>query len=183
MSIKNNIFLVGVIILISVFTFKVISNFSKKDQIGFQSHSGLSTNFLESKFTSRGVINRIIQLRLNFNSVKLNSEKTEIIANVNMPYDFKDKLYYKWKLSEGVVLSAGQQLEGELNGLLKNEHKNIKLEVTGFSQEINRQIRFEIFGLKNGQQIYADALVASNLENTFENIVQNVEKIKAENKD
>lgn len=137
-----------------------------------------SRALLQSKFTSKGVVNRTIQVKLNFDKKQSNSEKVEISAEVSMPFDFTGKLYFKWKLGQDVILSNGE-LSGEIHGLLKGESKKIYLVVTGFSNEINHHIRFEVTGLKDGKNIYGDALIASDLENTFENTVQNVEKIKA----
>ena len=169
-----------VLIILLLLIFGVVGHYSKN--LDVSSQSSKTPRFLQSQFSSKGVVDRVIQLKLNFETVQSNSEMAEVVAHVQMPFDFKDKLYFKWKLGEGVVLSVGE-LSGELNGLLKNEPKKIYLKVTGFSQEINHQIGFEIFGIRNNKKIYADALVASNLESTFENTVQNVEKIKAENKE
>lgn len=168
------------LIILLLLIFGVVGHYSKNLDVSFQSSK--APRFLQSQFSSKGVVDRVIQLKLNFETVQSNSEMAEVVAHIQMPFDFKDKLYFKWKLGEGVVLSVGE-LSGELNGLLKNEPKKIYLKVTGFSQEINHQIGFEIFGIRNNKKIYADALVASNLESTFENTVQNVEKIKAGNKE
>ena len=137
-----------------------------------------SPAFLQSKFSSKGVVDRIIQLKINFEKAQLNSEKVKISAEVHMPFDFNDKLYFRWKLGQDVILSEGE-LTGEINGLLKNEPKKLLIWVTGFSKENNHHIGFEVYGIKNGKNIYGDTLIASDIENTFENIVQNVEKIKA----
>lgn len=134
--------------------------------------------FLQSKFSSKGVADRIIQLNMNFEKAELNSEKIEISAEVQMPFDFNDKLYFRWKLGQDVILSEGE-LTGEINGLFKNEPKKLSIWVTGFSKENNHHVGFEVYGIKNGKNIYGDALIASDIENTFENIVQNVERIKA----
>ncbi|MEK6628007.1 MAG: hypothetical protein AABY53_05230 [Bdellovibrionota bacterium] len=137
-----------------------------------------SRTVLQSKFSSKGVANRIIQVRLNSDEKQSNTEKVEISAEVSTPFDFTDKLYFKWQLGQDVILVSGE-LAGEIHSLLKNEPKKIYLTVTGFSKENNHHVRFEISGTKNGKSIYGDALIASDLENTFENTVQNVEKIKA----
>jgi len=144
-----------------------------------------SAAFLQSKFTSKGIINRLIQIKLNFSKAKADSEKVEISANVSMPFDFNEKLYFKWQLGPDVILAEGE-LSGEINGLLKTENKKIFLTVKGFSKESNHHIRFEVRGAINdaqsakyGKNIYGDALIASDFENTFENTVQNVERIKA----
>ena len=118
--------------------------------------------FLQSQFTSKGVVNRVIQLKLNYEEVKLNSERAGVFAEIKMPFDFSDKLYFKWKLGQDVILAEGE-LTGEINGLLKDEAKKIFLTVTGFSKENNHHIGFEIYGVKNGNRIYGDALIASDL--------------------
>lgn len=138
----------------------------------------MSKNFLRSSFSSKGIANRIINIQLNYNKVESDSEKVEVTANIHMPFDFNGQLHYRWKLSQGVSLLNGP-LTGEISGLEKNQVKQIYLDVNGFSKSINRQIGFEVFAIKDGKTIYGDALIASDLENTFEDIVQNVEKIKA----
>lgn len=136
------------------------------------------SDFLQSKFSSKGVVDRIIQLNINSTQVNLNSEKAEISAEISMPFDFNDKLFFRWKLGQDVVLASGE-ISGEINSLLKNETKKIMISVTGFSKENNHQIGFEIYGVKNGKKIFGDAMIASDIDSTFENTVQNVEKIKA----
>lgn len=133
---------------------------------------------LQSKFSSKGVVDRIIQLELKFDEVKTNSEKALVTAEISMPFDFNDKLYFRWKLGQDVYITEGS-LTGEIIGLTKNETKKIYLTVTGFSKETNHHIGFEVYGIKNGKNIFGDALIASDLESTFENTVQNVERIKA----
>lgn len=135
--------------------------------------------FLQSKFTAKGVVDRIIQLKLNADEASSNSEKVEITAELKLPFDFNDQLHFRWKLGQDVVLIEGAQ-NGQVNGLNGNESKKLTIVVTGFSKESNHQVGFEISGIKNGKNIFADGLIASDPENTFENIVQNVEKIKAD---
>ena len=135
-------------------------------------------SFLQSEFSGHGVVNRIIRLKLNFENAKSDSEQVAVTAQISMPFEYTDKLFFKWKLGENVVLASGQ-LTGEVNSVLKDEKKTITIFVTGFSKEINHHIGFEVSGIKNGKTIFADALIASDLENTFENTVRQVEKIKA----
>lgn len=135
--------------------------------------------FLQSKFSARSIDNRVIQLKLNADEARSNSEKVEISAEFKLPFDFTNNLHFRWKLGEDVMLVDGV-LSGQVNGLIGNESKKLTITVTGFSKETNHQIGFEISGIKNGKNIFADGLIASDLENTFENIVQNVEKIKAD---
>lgn len=152
--------------------------FSDYLSVNQRAPSRVSPGFLQSKFTSKGVVNRIVQIELNFTEAAMNSEKAEISAEVRMPFDFNEKLYFKWHLGPDVILSAGE-LTGEIQGLLKGLPQKLHLTVTGFSKENNHHIRLEVRGTRNGKNIYGDALIASDLENTFENTVQNVEKIKS----
>lgn len=135
--------------------------------------------FLQSKFTGKGIVDRVIQLKLNADNANSNSEKVEITAEFKLAFDFNDQLHYRWKLGQDVMLVDGV-LSGQVNGLTGNESKKLTITVTGFSKETNHQVGFEISGIKNGKNIFADGLIASDMENTFENIVQNVEKIKAD---
>lgn len=135
--------------------------------------------FLQSKFTGKGVVDRVIKLKLNAGKASSNSEKVEISAEFKLAFDFDEQLHYRWKLGQDVILVDGA-LSGQVNGLTGNESKKLTITVSGFSKETNHQVGFEISGIKNGKNIFADGLIASDMENTFENIVQNVEKIKAE---
>lgn len=137
-----------------------------------------NSQITQSGFTSKGVVNRTIEINLEFKSPESEFAKTEIVANVSLPFTFDEKLYYRWYLSEGVILKEGQ-LVSEVTGLTQNAIKKISITVSGFSKEHSRQIKFEIYGFKNRQKIYGDAIISSNVESTFENTVQNVERIKA----
>lgn len=169
MPIKKG-FIVSVLFLSVAFSWYFYQNTRKPQKI--------SSSFLQSEFTGKGVVDRTIQLKLNFDKKNLNSELVEISAEVRLPFDFNDKLFFRWKLGQDVFLIDGN-LNGQVDGLLKNETKKVIITVTGFSKESNHHIGFEIYGIKNGKNIFADGLIASDLENTFENTVQNVEKIKA----
>lgn len=136
------------------------------------------TFILQSIFTSKGVTNRIIQVELKYETVKTHNEEVEIKALVSMPFSYSSPLNYKWKLSEGVTITDGS-LAGQIDGLVKGEPKMITLHVKGFGLESNHQIGFEVMGQRAEQAVYGDAMIASNLEDTFENTVQNVERLKA----
>lgn len=149
--------------------------FLKQNNSNVASHK---SRFTQSGFTSKGVINRTIEISLDFESPTSDSEKTEITSSINLPFAFSEKLFYRWHLSEGVILKEGS-LTGEIPGLIQNSPKKTSITVIGFSKNNNRQIKFEIYGFKNSQKIYGDAIISSDMENTFENAVQNVERIKA----
>ena len=133
---------------------------------------------LQSVFTSKGVTTRIIQIELQYEQVKTHNEDIEIKAYVTMPFSYSSALNYKWKLGEGVSITEGA-LTGQLNNLVKGESQLITLRVKGFGQESNHQIGFEVIGERAEQKLYGDAMIASTLEDTFENTVQNVERLKA----
>ncbi len=170
MSIKKGI-IGSVIVASAISTFFYFQNTSKSQPPRAQ--------FLQSKFSAKGIVNRVLQLKLNADKASTNSEKVEISAEFTLPFDFGDQLHFRWKLGPDVMLIDGA-LSGQVNGLTGNESKKLTITVTGFSKENNHQVGFEISGIKNGKNIFADGLIASDFENTFENIVQNVEKIKAD---
>ena len=134
---------------------------------------------LQSIFTSKGAATRIIQIDLQYDSVKTHSEDVEIKAFVSMPFSYSPVLHYKWKLGEGVIVTNGS-LTGQITNLVKGEPQLITLNVKGFGLESNHQVGFEVIGSQSAQKLYGDAMIASNLEDTFENTVQNVERLKAE---
>jgi hypothetical protein len=170
MSLKNKIMLASILISISALSAFYFSSAYK--------NKAPKNNILLSTFTPNGVIHREIKIDFAADSVENESETAQVYVKLKMPFDFDADLDYNWKLSEGVSLVEGE-IKGQLKGLKKNESKTITISVKGFSKKINRQIGFEVFGTQNGRKIYGDILMASDKENTFEDIVQNVEKIKA----
>lgn len=133
---------------------------------------------LLSAFTTGGSAQKILKVEVSFDEVKTDSEIVEIKAYVSLPFDYKFPLNYKWSFGPGVQLVEGLE-NGVLPELFAQQSKLISIKVRGFSKERNSHIRFDIHGVTNGQGIYGDALIASDIENTFENTVQNVERIKA----
>lgn len=124
----------------------------------------------------------------NSNLIKISSEIAEtsdenatvkINLILNASFDLPESLNYQFKLGENVALVEGD-LEGTLaKGLKQNVNTNLSISVRGYSTIQNRHILFEIFGKQKGKFIRSSILLASDKENTFENTVQNVEKIKA----
>lgn len=132
-----------------------------------------------SNFTAQGT-QRIIQIDMkNNNSATSEKEIIPITAQVSMPFDFDGELEYKWLLSENIVLVHGAA-NGKISQLKANKNYSLKIQVQGFSTVENRQIVLQISGNKNGRRLTADAIISSKMEDTFESIVQNVEKIKME---
>lgn len=130
----------------------------------------------QSIYSNRGIVDRIVQVDLDYKN-SINGSQ-EITAEISLPFDFKGQLEIKWTLGENVVLVSGL-LTDTIAELKAGATQKIKLQVSGFTKFENRHISFEIMGQKNGRVIYGESLLASQLENTFEHIVQNVERIKA----
>jgi hypothetical protein len=133
---------------------------------------------LQSVFTSKGTSARLIKVSLEYDNVETDDKIAEVTAHISMPFDFVRNMNFRWKLGEGVQIVEGAP-EGILQGLRAGEEVPVRIKVKGFSLQQNHHVGFEINGALNGKYIHGDALVASDLENTFENTVQNVERIKA----
>ena len=135
-------------------------------------------SYIPSIFASKGMGDKVLQVNLRHDDVQLNSETAEVIAEISMPFSFDEKLTFRWKTGPGVQVIEGA-LSGEVSGLSAGVTKILRLRVKGFSKQENHHIAFEILGKKNDRSIYGEGFTASDLENTFENTVQNVERIKA----
>ncbi|AGH96525.1 hypothetical protein [Pseudobdellovibrio exovorus] len=150
----------------------------KSSTPAFAKSSFASADIPRSQFSSKGVVNRVIQVKITHENVKKNSDKNAIQAEVSIPFDFNGPLSYRWKIGENVTVIEGE-LTGQLSELRKESPAKFKIVVTGFSLESNHHVGFEILGEQSGHRISGDSLIASDPESTFENVVQNVEKIKA----
>lgn len=138
-----------------------------------------SKQVLLSNFTAQGT-QRIIQIDMkNNSSAPSDKEVIPITAKVSMPFDYDGELEYQWLLSENILLVQGEA-HGKIGMLKAKKNYSLKILVQGFSTIENRQIVLKISGIKNGRRLTADAIISSKMEDTFENIVQNVEKIKME---
>lgn len=134
-----------------------------------------------SQFIGGNPSGQAIQLSLEESSIA-ESENTpvKIKARVTLPFDFDQPLEFQWRLTEDLVLNSGS-LKGTLTHLKANIPETIEISVKGFVKKENRQVSFKITGVKNDQRISADGIVSSLKDESFENIVQNVEKIRTEN--
>ena len=133
-----------------------------------------------SQFSSHGVVDRLIDLKIKTGDLKSEhaNESTNIVAHFSVPFDLSEPLHYKWTLGQNVTLTDGV-LEGQLTSPpVKDQVEKIAISVKGFSADQLRHIGFEIWGERNGRRIYADGLISSQKENSFEAIVQHVEKMK-----
>lgn len=140
--------------------------------------SALKPSPPQSIFTSKGVSARLLSVLLEAEKVQNDNESVEVIARIKMPFDFPHDLNFKWQLGEGVTLVEGAAV-GVIHEMRADQEVEIKIKVKGFSLSQNHHIGFDINGSSNGRNIHGDSLIASDIENTFENTVQNVEQIKA----
>lgn len=138
---------------------------------------------LTSDFTGYGPVDRIIKIKIKPDQIaKIEKQVVTVKTTVTMPFDYPENLEYKWLLSENVQIKGGNAT-GTLNNFKANVPQEVEIQVVGFSEIENRQIVFQISGTKNGRRLFADGIITTQKENTFEDIVQNVEKIKAEAKE
>ena len=135
---------------------------------------------LLSSFTSPSS-QKQIQVKLTSTISSGSSPATSVVAAVSLPFDHDGDLKYQWLLTEKVNLKSGK-LSGTLSNFKKQKNYEVPIEVIGFSSTENQQIVFRISGTKNGRKMQSDAIIASKKESTFEDIVQNVERIKADEK-
>ena len=56
-----------------------------------------------------------------------------------------------------------------------------QIKVKGFTKDHLKHIRFEIFGEKSQRRLFADGIISSQQENSFEEIVKEIENYKKEN--
>ena len=133
-----------------------------------------------SEFTGFGAIDRSIKIKLSEGQkTLLDQDLVHIQVSIELPFDHEGLLEYQWLLGENVVLDQGA-LKGQMKEFKAHQMQTLQIGVRGFSQKENRHVSFQIAGMKNGRKLFADGIVASKKEQTFENIVQNVEKLRAE---
>lgn len=159
--------------IFSILLFFLFSGcFDQKKQI----KHGLST-IPVSQFTYRGVVERTIKLTFSVDK----GETSKIIARIETEYDYNYPLRFQWKLGQHIQLVNGSQLQGEIAQMRKNAPLEFEIAVTGFNSETPRFIKFEVIGSNPQKRIFADGLVSSKPEKSFEKIVQEIETYKKEN--
>ncbi len=131
----------------------------------------------QSQYTSRGVIDGAITV--NLFTRNLTADTQEITAETSTQFDYDNELKFKWTLGENVKIVTGD-LIGQSSHFKSNERKSFSIVVTGFTAIENHHVGFEITGRANSTVIHGHSLIASQMDQTFENIVQNVERIKKE---
>lgn len=139
-----------------------------------QNKHGLSM-IPQSQFTYRGVVDRTIQLQFKTEKGQI----TKLIARVETQYDYNHPLQYEWKLGEGVQVSSGK-LKDQIEKMQKETPLEIELNVTGFTGDVARFVRFEILGTNPNKRAFADGIINSQ-DKSFEKIVQEIENYKKNN--
>lgn len=123
-----------------------------------------------SEYSSHGVVDRVISLKIETSETK--NSQTDVVAIVTLPFDFENELHYKWTLRQDVVLKEGLLVGTTAKNSKKEIAEKIKISVQGYSPDKLRHIGFEIYGEKNGRRIFADGLISSQKNNSFEKTVQ-----------
>ena len=131
-----------------------------------------------SQYSSHGVVDRIINLKIE-TSRKANSDSiSEVAALISLPFDFDGELHYKWTLGQNVILKEGSLSGTTIKSFQKDKQEQIYISVEGFTPKNLRHIGFEIYGIKNNRRIFADGLISSQKEQSFEKTVQRNSGIK-----
>ena len=174
LKIPLKLFSIFIFFLISFYSLHMI--FSKTTQAPEK-----VIHFNQSAFTSRGRVDRIIQIKIqNAPFKKIASDGSlKVTAWVTLPFDFNDQVEYQWKLGPNVTLASGS-LSGQLKNFVQNQPQKIEIFVKGFIPEVNRHIGFEAAAVKNERRMYSDSLISSQFEKSFEYKVQNIERLKRE---
>lgn len=155
---------VKIILLLSAFIFTACTSEDKvilptSDSVH---HSGI--NYM-------GPVEKSINLKF------IKNEKTQqITAEVSLPYALDSDLSYTWKLGSGVRLISGLA-EGQVSYKKANTKIHINLTVDNFFTEPGRFVRFEIVGHNGRKAIFADGVVASEIEKSFEHVINEVNKL------
>lgn len=129
----------------------------------------------EKGLSYMGAIERSIGLKLSLDKSKISFIK----ASISVPYNYNSPLQYKWKLGPNVTLHQGL-LSGSIASLQKGQTVDVIISIKNFDSDENRFVRFEVFGTDPQKRIFSDGIVSSQQENSFESIVQEVEKNNAE---
>lgn len=130
-----------------------------------------------TQYSYMGAAERILKLKFDVSKSRFNNKAT-LKAIVSLPFDYNSPLEYKWKLGEKVVLKSGE-LTGSVSALVKNIPIEISIDIDNFDSRQNRFVRFEIIGSDPNRRIFTDGIISSHQENSFESVVQELEKINA----
>ncbi len=129
-----------------------------------------------SEFSYRGAVEKSIDLKFSIEK----NDVSKITAHIRLPDNYTDAVKYKWMLGAGVTISSGD-IEKTIQPVEKNKSFDLQISVRGFNIMPVKHIRFEIIGKNPNHRIFADGIVSSDQENSFEATVKDVEQYKKEN--
>jgi hypothetical protein len=134
-----------------------------------------------SSFASGGSTRKLFHIQLDYLAAESDpNEIVEVTAKISVPFNYHFPVLYSWKLGPEVKLISGE-LSGNISeGISANQTVEVKIQVKGYTKTVNRHIWFEARSSTAGHALVSEMVGVSNMENTFENIVQNVERIKAQ---
>ncbi len=158
MSIKHILLLSSVLLLAGCFEDKTAED------------RGMSLH--RSEFSYKGAVQRSIGLKFTIDKKSI----SEVTALMQVPSDYAGTLTYKWMLGEGLKISEGSQT-GQLSADQQKKFST-SIKVSGFNEPTKRFIRFEILSDDPQRRLFADGLISSDQENSFEQIVKEVEEYK-----
>lgn len=97
--------------------------------------------------------------------------KIEAFKNLN------SGLIYSWNLPSDVELVEGV-LSDDLGALSQSQSKEISIKVRGFSKQFKKFLSFEVKGEFEQRPVNREILVSSRVEDSFEYVVQQNEKVR-----
>ena len=131
-----------------------------------------------SQYSSHGIVDRIINLKIETSRNAHTDSISEVAALISLPFDFDGELQYKWTLGQNLILKEGSLTGSTIKSFQKDKPEKIYISVEGFTPDNLRHIGFEIYGMKNNRRIFADGLISSQKEKSFEKTVQRNSGIK-----
>ena len=161
-----------ILILITLFFISGCFDLSAQDSV----QNNLKSQIPRTEFSYRGLVDRSITVQFNVKK----SEISEIIASVQLPENYSETLKFKWTLGQDIEIQSGE-LHGSIENYEKNKTIVLRILVKGFDSKIKRHLRFEIQGVNQGRPLFADGIISSDKENSFEQVVKEIENYKKEN--
>lgn len=163
--------------LILLVLFAVVFSIYQLNKVPPVRHS-FASGINVSQYSSHGIVDRIINLKIETYQNKQSDSISEVAALVSLPFDYDGELHYKWTLGQNVILKEGPLSGTTIKSFQKDKPEKIYISVEGFTPENLRHIGFEIYGTKNSRRIFADGLISSQTEKSFEKTVQRNSGIK-----
>lgn len=111
---------------------------------------------------------------INLTFIKDEKNKT-ITAEISLPYALSTDLSYNWKPGAGVQILSGPD-KGQVSYKEAQSKIHLTITVENFFTEPERFVRFEIFGKNGTRTIFADGLVASENQKSFEYMINEANK-------